>query len=532
MKSQLGRHRIYRGLGLWCLCWIMCLYSTDVWGGETHRLALRNALQMLIKSNPTLARERLMVRRARSDLKSARGAFSFDLNLDLKLNRSSLPLDVQVDSSVLGTLEGDLALNNLRLEGSLLLNKRFSTGTVASITYLQSWRLQDTPSYADLLQGKKDITTSKTQIASTTFTVQLVQPLLKGAWLPVNLAPIWQALEQVQVVRLQVALAANRSVSEAARAYWELVYSKKELAIKQAGLQLATRQLKSTMALIRAGKKANLERYQVLQAVAARKGDVFVAQDRIVQAESQLRILLKLPLSASIEPIDSPAAGGILDSEKDWVVRALTEHPEIKMAKKKIRMSKWSVLVAKNALLPELNLTGSFSFVGSGRLQTQSNAAPNPSAVSPVGRAYETLFDPRYHRFYIGIQLKIPLDNRKNEGRLQRERAEAQRSILELARLQHRIQVEVRQQYKTLQRTKQRIEIARISETLALKKLEAEQAKLKAGKSTLFQVLTFQQDLSNARLSALRARIDFRKALILLYEKSGILLQKMGIRKM
>jgi outer membrane protein TolC len=59
----------------------------------------------------------------------------------------------------------------------------------------------------------------------------------------------------------------------------------------------------------------------------------------------------------------------------------------------------------------------------------------------------------------------------------------------------------------------------------AQKKLEAEQAKWKLGQSTLFNVLTFQQDLANAELSALRAMIDYRKALVTLRERAGVLLK-------
>jgi outer membrane protein TolC len=488
-------------------------------------MSLQDALSVMLKRNPTLARERLTIRQSRSDVLSARGVVGFDLSLDLRLNRSSLPLDVQVDSSLLGVLNGDFALQDLRIDGTFALSKRFSLGTVLSLSFLQSWSLQDTPNFTDLLQQKTEIQTFETHRSSTTFTLQVVQPLLKGAWLSVNMAPIWQALERVKMVRLRVAQTALTSVAQTARAYWDLVYAKQNVAIKQRALTLAETQLRNTLALIKAGKLADLEKYQVMQVVAARKGELLVAKDLVTNAVTQLRILLNLPVNTTFSAADAPNQMETYIDQKNMLDRALLEHPQILLARKQINISKLSAMQSKNALLPELNFTGSFSFVGSGRNQSDSSNPNANASANALGRAYETLFDPRYHRFFVGFTFKLPLDNRRAKGKLDRDALEVQRSLYELARLQHKVRAEVRQQYVLVARIKQRIKIANVSKMWAQKKLEAEQAKWKLGQSTLFNVLTFQQDLANAELSALRAMIDYRKALVTLRERAGVLLK-------
>lgn len=533
----------------WKRWWFCCLlvWVTFCGGGEAFaevkRLSLKQTLGLLIKRNPSIARERLTIKQARADLIAAQGAFGFDLDLDLNLNRSSLPVDQQVDPALLSLLNDTLTLARLSLSGSAVLRKTFATGTTLSATFRQSFNLNDQPravehtSTAD--PSIKQAVLPEFQLSSTVLTLQFSQALLRGGpWSEVNLVPVWQSMERIKLVRTQVAMTVMQQVGQTAQAYWDLVYARRNYAIKQGALKLAETQLKNTLALIKNGKLAPLERYQVMQVVATRKGELLVAKDLVANAETQLQVLLQFKTPTSYIPTDPPETTFQLDSKRDLLARAVVEHPQIIVAKKQIKISKWGVMGSKNALLPELNLVANFSFVGSGSVENVNSPPgfqptvprPAPTDQEPfVGKSYRTLFDPLSHRFFVGLTLKIPLDNRALDGKLQRDHIEVQRGILELNRLLYKVRAEVLQQYAQVKRTKQRIEIAKVSQVWAKKKLEAEQAKFKLGQSTLFQVLTFQQDLANAQLAALRALIDYRKAIVTLYERAGILLPFYGI---
>ena len=64
---------------------------------------------------------------------------------------------------------------------------------------------------------------------------------------------------------------------------------------------------------------------------------------------------------------------------------------------------------------------------------------------------------------------------------------------------------------------------------LQRKKLEAEEKKFENGMSTSFEVLTFQDDLSDAELSRIRALVDYRIALVALEKSQGTLLESRGL---
>jgi outer membrane protein TolC len=62
-----------------------------------------------------------------------------------------------------------------------------------------------------------------------------------------------------------------------------------------------------------------------------------------------------------------------------------------------------------------------------------------------------------------------------------------------------------------------------------LKKLEAEERKLSLGRSTTVEVLRFQQDVSEARLTEARAQTDAYNAQTRLWRAVGTILEKEGI---
>ena len=59
--------------------------------------------------------------------------------------------------------------------------------------------------------------------------------------------------------------------------------------------------------------------------------------------------------------------------------------------------------------------------------------------------------------------------------------------------------------------------------------LDAEEKKLASGKSTNFEVLSLQRDLTTARNAEIRALVDYNKALAQLAFAEGTLLERRGI---
>jgi outer membrane protein TolC len=73
------------------------------------------------------------------------------------------------------------------------------------------------------------------------------------------------------------------------------------------------------------------------------------------------------------------------------------------------------------------------------------------------------------------------------------------------------------------------IEAAGISRKLQEEKLNAEQVRFAAGKSTEYLVLQVQRDLISSQLDETRAQIAYCNAITNLYLKDGTLLERRGV---
>ena len=82
---------------------------------------------------------------------------------------------------------------------------------------------------------------------------------------------------------------------------------------------------------------------------------------------------------------------------------------------------------------------------------------------------------------------------------------------------------------RQVQTNVKRVQAARVNVDLQRKKLEAEQKRLQYGLSNSFQVLSFQNDLTAAQSSEVKAIIDYNKSLANLANATGTLLDKQGI---
>jgi outer membrane protein TolC len=514
-------------LVLFLFAYVLTAFATPALAKEhssVRRISLQEALQMLLKRNPELAREKLTIRQAQAGIGMAKGAFRFDLNVDLRLDRSLLPAGLQVDPSLLTSTTQHLALEKLRMGGNIALTKQFELGTQLTLEFQQWWNKQDRFLVSKIVDQSADPVLGMQQ-ANNSLTLRIAQPLLRGAWFDVNTAPIKQAQERVKAAKQKTSWFVVQQVAQASLAYWDLVYARRQMEIAENALILAKRQHKDTLTLIQAGKLPKLERYQVEQVVATRQNDIIKAQRSIDAAETALAKLLNLPESAGLYPTDSPKEISQTPALKKLLAWAKANHPSMKAAQSQLNIAKLATIVSKNQLLHQLDVVGSFSLVGFGRTDD------NDKNGSSLGGAYGTLFNPSSHSFYVGLSLNIPLDNRTAQERARIDQLEVERNKLAIASLKRQMTLNIKQMHRDINRTSQQIKTTQASLSWAKKKLEAEKLKWKSGKSTLFQVLQFQHDLAAAQLASLRAHIDQRRARIALYAQVGSLPQIYGIQK-
>ncbi|MEM1009252.1 MAG: TolC family protein, partial [Myxococcota bacterium] len=456
-------------------------------------LSVRDSVRRLVRENLALKRERLGIAIANADILREQGVFGFDLDLRLDVTHGNEPRGIQNFFSGGQAINVEIFRQGWTLDGDIGLRKRFSLGTVISAVWNHRWSTANTSFLALDDAGVQRSTLIETLTSS--FALTLTQPLLKGAWSKANMAMIWHAESNKRKIKAQLAGVVSQYVAQMLLAYWDLHYARANERIQRANIALAEAQRKTTQAFIAAGKKSALELYEAKQAVA--KGNLAVLQAIRVkeEAETRCKTLLGMENEASLMLTTAVELTKPLPELKRWLMHVERSSVELMAARQDKRMAELRLGLAKNALLPQLDVTMGFTFLGLGNrvqgIQTDS---------SPAGRAYGTLFDPRTHTFRGGVVLKIPLDNRQAWSEVQRRQVERRRATLLMQEIRLKLRLELRQLVQIVKRTRQRIPLARVSLELAEKKLEAEKTRYRMGLSTLFQLLQYQQDLAKSRL--------------------------------
>jgi outer membrane protein TolC len=303
-------------------------------------------------------------------------------------------------------------------------------------------------------------------------------------------------------------------------AYWNLVYSQEDLKVRQQSLKLAQDLLAKNQRAVEVGTLAPIEILSAQAEVATREADIISAEADVKNNEDRLRTIINLPdedmkLALPIKPLDSPKFEERKINVEDALLTAMQNRPELKSLKIDLRTQDLNLGYAKNQLLPRLDLTASYYSPGiSGDRILYLDDNPLTGVIigvvpGPAKNAMSDAFNFKYKNWSVGLTLDIPLNAVLSRASVAQAKLNLEQAMLRLKNQEQTIYLEIRNGVRSVDTNYQRVQSYRVARELAEKKLLAEEEKLKVGLSTNFIVLTYQRDLSNARIAELRSIVDF-----------------------
>lgn len=302
-----------------------------------------------------------------------------------------------------------------------------------------------------------------------------------------------QADLDVRIAKEAFRAALNDLLLQTDRAYWELVFAREDVVLKQRSLDRARTQYEETSENIRRGLLAPGEIFLVEESVVNFEERLSRAQEALALSENAMRRLLVVPpqtaLGATTGPLADPGAD---PAEAESQSLAMSRHPRIVAARLSSERARSGIDVDKNEALPQLDAFGSIG-VASG-----NDALRIPLDDHPELRA--------------GVRLAIPLYWGPDTARVARAKTEVQQRMLELRDTEVQVTADTRDAGTRLRGRRKRVELAAKIVELAQKKLDNEKEKYKSGLSTLVDVVRFQRELDDAASSALRAKVELLTA--------------------
>jgi outer membrane protein TolC len=262
---------------------------------------------------------------------------------------------------------------------------------------------------------------------TSNLTLQLTQPLLRDFGAGVNAARITIARNNQRISVMDFREQLEKTLSDLEKSYWQLVEAMGEVRIDEDLLKRTV----DTADLLNKRKGNDVTRVQISQASSAverRRVILIRARSRVRDLSDQIKQLMndpEYPVSGPtlILPADTPLQDQIQFNREDQIATGLENRLELGQQQLRVDSAGIAALVAKNNLLPQLNLVGSVGVQG-------LDDTFGSSVSSQFG-------DEGQVSYSIGLQLEIPIGNRAaraiwRRAQLQREQAIVQyRSVIE-----------------------------------------------------------------------------------------------------
>lgn len=352
-------------------------------------------------------------------------------------------------------------------------------------------------------------TAGRSRNDGATFTV--IQPLLRGAGREVATAPVRFARLAEQTHRLNLKANVSESVTQIITAYRELLRTQEQVRIARDALKRSQNLLEANKAMIAAGRMAVFEVVQTEADVANQELAVEEAINQLDTSRLSLLRLLALDLQTPLNAVDKLDAQYMSLSRDDAIAIAHEKQPAYLTQLIATEQAAVNLTVASNENLWDLSLVGGASQVRD-RYTTESGRNS--------GRLWEG---------YAGIQVDIPIGDLSRRQREVRAQVDIEKQDVLLADARQSLERDVSDTVRDLGTRWRQYEIAQRARDLSQRKLDIEREKLQAGRSSNFQVLSFETDMRNAENSRLNALIAYLNAQTKLDQTLGTTMESWAI---
>ncbi len=334
-------------------------------------------------------------------------------------------------------------------------------------------------------------------------------------------------------------------ISQVEQAYWDLVYSLRNLQVQIDAVKQARQQLESNARLVSKGVLAPIDIIAANTQITTFEQNVYTAQQAVTTAENTLKTLM-LPertdaiWKRALVPVSSIELDVPHVSLEQATADALANRQELAQLKTNAEINQINERYYRDLTKPQINLIGSYTGNGlagavvprgittsalTDRVNALSAAAGLPpltttfaSPITPnlVGGYYKSLSNlatADYPTFRVGVNISLPLKNTTAKANLGITLAEGDQLKNQRAQQEQTIEADVRNALQALRSSEARLQAAAASRASAEQLFESEQRQFRAGTTTVYLVLQRQTELVAARGNELQAQTLLNKAI-------------------
>ncbi len=497
------------------------------------RLTLRETILMALENNREIEIERLNVQMNEFDYRASQGFYDPALMTSLFYDRRNIP----IANPLAGGANAGLLTDNLT--GSATISQRLRE---------QGGLLQ--ASYSNDRATTQNVFNILNPQFTSTLNLTFTQPLLKNRTIDPGRRQIKLARKRLDISDSQFRQRAIEIIAQVQRAYWDLVFARRDREIKRESVELARTQLSHNERLVEVGTLAPSDIISARVELERRNDEAAASIDAIQRTENALKMLLLQPENgdlwqSELVPVEQPEIeNGRVMPLIDALRLAMQNRPELEQFRIRGELNRIDEAYFRDQTRPQVDFFINYGMIGlAGAQRTETNffAASNalltsrvnqlsllaglnplpvnngggalpPFLIGGSGQGLWNMLKNDFRTWRFGVNINLPLRNRTAEAQLGRAIAEGRQIEIQRQRLVQGVEVEVRNALQGVVTARSRVEAARNSRVNAELQYQSEVRKFDAGQSTSFFVLDRQNALSASRGRELRALTDYTKA--------------------
>lgn len=370
--------------------------------------------------------------------------------------------------------------------------------------------------------------------------MDLSQPLLKNFWTDAGRTDIKINKLELKTSELALDAEVRLVVRDVLMAYYELSFAREDVKVQEKAYEVASVRAGQERQKVAVGTLAPLDAKLAEAEAAINYSDLLNAQRRLLVAEDVLKNLITddyaSMLDIAINPADKlVAVPEAINLTESWTA-AVTKRPDYKQLQLEAEKQGLVVKLRYNQLYPELNLVGGYGLDGldSTTPATTTFFTNRPALFTPAhqanfGDSLEDIGQRRNPQWNFGAVLTIPFSNKRERNLYKAAKEVKNRIGLELTKLHQDILTEVHAAVTLVKFSYENVSATRQTRLYREEAVEAEEKKLLTGKSTAYNVLQVQRDLTQARSDEIRALADYNRHVTTLFYSEGTLLERKQI---
>jgi len=370
-------------------------------------------------------------------------------------------------------------------------------------------------SFTNSRNATSDLSQTKNPTFKSGLSINITQPLLHNFAIDNNRNRLRTQQITRQVTDINLLQTIENTKASVRTAYWALRQAIESIEINKRSLELATRQFEDNQQKVEIGTMAKIDQIASQTQMVNAELSVLQAQNTWRQAELALKRLIVSGTDdevyrSTINPVDQVNIGPEPTIDIPGAIQtALANRTELEAARRNIEIQQLNLEVTKNALKPDLNLSGGYSLAGAGGPILKDGIIITPGGYSDAFIQAVNLTNPTWN---FQFQFTYPLGMASQKASLAQAQLALEQQKTQLEGTKLTVATDITNSGLTVQSAYAQWQGAKKAREVAELNADAEQIKFDNGMSNNYNVATAQNNLTSARLTELRAMITYVNA--------------------